>query len=321
MTDQNLGEWTARKFHELYEKLAPKFGYLTRQETAVPWESVPEANKQLMIAVSTEVIRELQEKVSHMAEVIGLERERREKVEVELATLRSSIQVGNTGCAETPEGLGTALNGDCKSGETPSSPAQSSKEQQAIDEYGLGSGGHIKAMLDESSRTQTDNIEMRIAMAEGYASEYYEPRKERGIHVWDAARAGYLRALQDRDEQELPDGPEGWGPSAQAPTVTRGKPAPYKLDDDKEAPAAEQDTHQGRKLDVRRNEDGTVDEIVGRGEFHLEQLDSDRWYLSLGGKQFYLSSERDYSVVLLELDEDVCQPSTLRSRPDRNKDG
>ncbi len=27
------------------------------------------------------------------------------------------------GCAETPEGLGTALNGDCKSGETPSSPA------------------------------------------------------------------------------------------------------------------------------------------------------------------------------------------------------
>jgi hypothetical protein len=38
-----------------------------------------------------------------------------------------SIQVGNTGCAETPEGLGTALNGDCKSGETPSSPAQSSK--------------------------------------------------------------------------------------------------------------------------------------------------------------------------------------------------
>jgi hypothetical protein len=196
-----------------------------------------------------------------------------------------------------------------------------SKEQQAIDEYGLGSGGHIKAMLDESSRTQTDNIEMRIAMAEGYASEYYEPRKERGIHVWDAARAGYLRALQDRDEQELPDGPEGWGPSAQAPTVTRGKPAPYKLDDDKEAPAAEQDTHQGRKLDVRRNEDGTVDEIVGRGEFHLEQLDSDRWYLSLGGKQFYLSSERDYSVVLLELDEDVCQPSTLRSRPDRNKDG
>lgn len=41
----------AREFHETYERLAPKFGYETRRESAVPWEDVPIENKALMIAV------------------------------------------------------------------------------------------------------------------------------------------------------------------------------------------------------------------------------------------------------------------------------
>lgn len=45
----------ARRFHEAYERLAPSFGYKTRDETAVPWEDVPEANKRLMEAVVGEV--------------------------------------------------------------------------------------------------------------------------------------------------------------------------------------------------------------------------------------------------------------------------
>ncbi len=36
------GEALARHFHETYERLAPEFGYRTREESAKPWEQVPE---------------------------------------------------------------------------------------------------------------------------------------------------------------------------------------------------------------------------------------------------------------------------------------
>ncbi len=45
-------EQLARSFHELYEALAPDYGYETRPETAVPWEKVPQQNKALMLAVA-----------------------------------------------------------------------------------------------------------------------------------------------------------------------------------------------------------------------------------------------------------------------------
>lgn len=41
----------AKRFHEAYESLAPEFGYKTREASAVPWEDVPEPNRQLMMAV------------------------------------------------------------------------------------------------------------------------------------------------------------------------------------------------------------------------------------------------------------------------------
>ena len=47
----------ARIFHETYERLAPQFGYKTREASAVPWDEVPLGNKRLMIAVSREVMR------------------------------------------------------------------------------------------------------------------------------------------------------------------------------------------------------------------------------------------------------------------------
>jgi hypothetical protein len=46
----------ARRFHEAYERLAPSFGYKTREASAVPWEDVPEQNKRLMVAVAGEVL-------------------------------------------------------------------------------------------------------------------------------------------------------------------------------------------------------------------------------------------------------------------------
>lgn len=55
--DQRCHE-VAQRFHELYEMLAPKFGYETRPESAVPWRDVPVANKRLMRAVVSRLIDE-----------------------------------------------------------------------------------------------------------------------------------------------------------------------------------------------------------------------------------------------------------------------
>ena len=49
-------ETLAQKFHETYERLAPSFGYKTREASAQPWAEVPEQNKKLMIAVCAEII-------------------------------------------------------------------------------------------------------------------------------------------------------------------------------------------------------------------------------------------------------------------------
>lgn len=48
-------EQIAQLFHEAYERLAPSFGYKTRDASAVPWTDVPEPNRSLMIAVAAEV--------------------------------------------------------------------------------------------------------------------------------------------------------------------------------------------------------------------------------------------------------------------------
>ena len=41
----------AREFHWHYERLAPRFGYGTRPESAKPWDEIPQANRDLMVAV------------------------------------------------------------------------------------------------------------------------------------------------------------------------------------------------------------------------------------------------------------------------------
>lgn len=57
MTPEEL----ARLFHSTYERLAPDFNYRTREASAVPWDEVPEQNRNLMIAVATEVLAALGE--------------------------------------------------------------------------------------------------------------------------------------------------------------------------------------------------------------------------------------------------------------------
>jgi hypothetical protein len=52
MTPETLAE----KFHNLYEELAPSFGYETRKESAKPWADVPEKNKALMTEVCRHIL-------------------------------------------------------------------------------------------------------------------------------------------------------------------------------------------------------------------------------------------------------------------------
>lgn len=53
---EEQAEKLAQKFHESYERLAPNFGYKTREASAKPWSEVPEQNKKLMIMVCTELL-------------------------------------------------------------------------------------------------------------------------------------------------------------------------------------------------------------------------------------------------------------------------
>jgi|EndMetStandDraft_4_1072995.scaffolds.fasta_scaffold71184_4 hypothetical protein len=50
-------EEVAREFHQVYERLAPDFGYKTRPESRGSWESVPDNNKKLMTAVVEELAK------------------------------------------------------------------------------------------------------------------------------------------------------------------------------------------------------------------------------------------------------------------------
>lgn len=54
-------EQLARKFHEFYEELAPRFGYKTRKESALPWGEVPKENRDLMVATAEKVLEWLKQ--------------------------------------------------------------------------------------------------------------------------------------------------------------------------------------------------------------------------------------------------------------------
>lgn len=58
----DTAESVARRFHETYERLAPEFGYETREASAVPWDAVPEANRRLMVATVREVLAGISER-------------------------------------------------------------------------------------------------------------------------------------------------------------------------------------------------------------------------------------------------------------------
>ena len=46
----------AKDFHATYERLAPSFGYSTREASAKPWSEVPETNRKLMVATIRDIL-------------------------------------------------------------------------------------------------------------------------------------------------------------------------------------------------------------------------------------------------------------------------
>lgn len=51
-------EFIAKRFHEVYERLAPDYGYETRKASAKPWDEVPQNNRRLMVATVAELRKE-----------------------------------------------------------------------------------------------------------------------------------------------------------------------------------------------------------------------------------------------------------------------
>jgi hypothetical protein len=66
MTPEKLAEM----FHESYERLAPSFGYKTRDESSKPWAEVPSSNKHLMVAVAAEILKKIRRSQDENLEVI-----------------------------------------------------------------------------------------------------------------------------------------------------------------------------------------------------------------------------------------------------------
>lgn len=51
-------EFIARAFHEMYEALAPVYGWETQNRSAVEWGVLPEANKRLMVKTVTRLLHD-----------------------------------------------------------------------------------------------------------------------------------------------------------------------------------------------------------------------------------------------------------------------
>lgn len=58
MSRSDHADEIARAFHATYEHLAPAYGYVTRPESAVDWEDVPAANRELMTHVVGNLVAE-----------------------------------------------------------------------------------------------------------------------------------------------------------------------------------------------------------------------------------------------------------------------
>jgi hypothetical protein len=97
--DMLIEENIAKLFHDTYEELAPYFGYKTRQESAVPWDDVPEENKQLMVATVKAVLT----KANLNTEIMELLEELTNAVQEGTTTFKLREKIEQLGYIKKPE--------------------------------------------------------------------------------------------------------------------------------------------------------------------------------------------------------------------------
>jgi hypothetical protein len=90
--DSSNAEKTAQQFHEVYERLAPSFGYKTREASAVPWSDVPAQNKALMAAVAGEVLASRDAEVAELTRLLAESRAANGDSEARRAELEAVIE-------------------------------------------------------------------------------------------------------------------------------------------------------------------------------------------------------------------------------------
>jgi len=61
-----------------------------------------------------------------------------------------------------------------------------------------------------------------------------------------------------------------------------------------------------RRCEVHKNEDGTIDEIVGHGAYHLEQMDKGHWVL-ITGDGFYKTGADEHIFHLTSKKRIKCE--------------
>ncbi len=72
MSFEEQAEQLAMLFYNTYERLAPQFGYKTREPSAKSWAEVMENNRNLMVAVASEiVVKILADKEAAVREALG----------------------------------------------------------------------------------------------------------------------------------------------------------------------------------------------------------------------------------------------------------
>lgn len=96
-------ELMARSFHEAYERLAPSFGYRTREASAVPWVDVPDVNKDLMVAVAAVVAATVS---AHIAAALDAEMAGWEPDTPSVRLAVNSIRAALLGTEEGDHGMG-----------------------------------------------------------------------------------------------------------------------------------------------------------------------------------------------------------------------
>lgn len=58
-----------------------------------------------------------------------------------------------------------------------------------------------------------------------------------------------------------------------------------------------------KPVEVRKNPDGTLDEVVGSGYVHLEQMDSGHWWIGIGYRDVLhinLHSRREITATVMD---------------------